>query len=306
MARGGHRPGAGRPSGTGRYGEPTVSRRIPLSLVGEVDALLRAAKPQPITQEPLPPEAVRVPESGQVHLMPKCEAASALQALHEADVTARAVVMDPWYRAKSGQGRSAYLAEMVPLLELAARVGQHLFIWGFPEHVSRLVDHWPSRLQMRGWITWWFKNAASRSKGWRPSQQVCLHLSRRGAPIYPEHFYTEHHQEAAKGNRLEYKMTPFSVIEAPLLSGFIDRSQQTGYPAQKPRKVIEPLLRMTCKPGDIVVDPTCGSGTTGEVAAAMGCRAILSDRRGDALRVTRDRLAKSGFLATAPSSFDGA
>ena len=298
MARGGHRPGAGRPPGSGRYGEPTVSRRIPLSLVGEVDALLRAAKPQPKPRVPLPPEAMCVPEPGQVQLMPRCEASAALNALHEAGVNARVVVLDPWYRDKSGQGRSAYLAEMVPLLQLAALVGQHVYIWGFPEHLARLVDHWPQALVFRGWLTWWFRNAASRAKGWRPSQQACLHLSRRGASLYSEHFYSERHQEAARDNRLVYKMTPYSVLEAPLLSGFIDRSQQTGYPAQKPRKVIEPLLRMVCKPGDIVVDPTCGSGTTGEVAAAMGCRAVLADRRADALRVSRGRLAKSGYLRT--------
>ena len=304
MARGGTRPGAGRPSGTGRYGEPTVSRRIPLSLVGEVDALLSAAKPPVPSRGVVPPDLLHVPKPGKVEVMPRCEASSALQSLHEANVTARVVIMDPWYRAKSGQGRSAYLAEMVPLLELAARVGQHVFVWGFPEHIGRLVDHWPSSMQLRGWITWWFKNAASRSRGWRPSQQACLHLSRRGASMYSEHFYSERHQEAARNNRLEFKMTPYSVLEAPLLSGFIDRTQQTGYPAQKPRKVIEPLLKMTCKPGDIVVDSTCGSGTTGEVAAALGCRAILSDRRGDALRVTRQRLSKAGYLSTPEPSED--
>ena len=122
--------------------------------------------------------------------------------------------------------------------------------------------------------------------------------------MYSEHFFSERHQEAARDNRLEFKMTPYSVLEAPLLSGFIDRAQQTGYPAQKPRKVIEPLLRMACKPGDVVIDPTCGSGTTGEVAAAMGCRAVLSDRRADALRVSRDRFAKGGHLQPSERSGD--
>ncbi len=53
-------------------------------------------------------------------------------------------------------------------------------------------------------------------------------------------------------------MTPYSVFEQPVLSGFIRKSEQTGFRMQKPEAVIEPLLRMTTKPGDLVVDPTCG------------------------------------------------
>lgn len=38
--RGGRREGAGRPKGSGRYGEPTASVRVPLSLVAEVEKLI--------------------------------------------------------------------------------------------------------------------------------------------------------------------------------------------------------------------------------------------------------------------------
>lgn len=39
--RGGKREGAGRPKGTGPYGEPTVPIRVPVSLVERVMELLR-------------------------------------------------------------------------------------------------------------------------------------------------------------------------------------------------------------------------------------------------------------------------
>lgn len=41
MGSGGKRIGAGRPVGTGKYGEPTKAVRVPLSLLTEVYALLR-------------------------------------------------------------------------------------------------------------------------------------------------------------------------------------------------------------------------------------------------------------------------
>lgn len=36
MARGGRRKGAGRPKGTGKYGEPTKAVRLPISMIGQV------------------------------------------------------------------------------------------------------------------------------------------------------------------------------------------------------------------------------------------------------------------------------
>lgn len=111
--------------------------------------------------------------------------------------------------------------------------------------------------------------------------------------VYPENFYSEKHRAFAEANRLEYKMTPFSVLESGLLSGFIKRTEQTGYTAQKPESVIEPLLRMTMRAGDLVVDPTAGSGTTGAVAARLGLRAILADRAPGAHKVMRTRLGDS-------------
>jgi site-specific DNA-methyltransferase (adenine-specific) len=41
--------------------------------------------------------------------------------------------------------------------------------------------------------------------------------------------------------------------------------------------VYEPLYKMTTRPGDLVLDPMAGSGTTGAVAKQLGFRAVLND-----------------------------
>lgn len=299
MPKGGKREGAGRPSGTGRYAESARSIRVPHSLIGPVSEMLsehlrsvatdrRVSAKQDRTKEV--PRIV-LPLPGVASVIGPVDATAMLCALADQKVKAAAVVLDPMYRGKREAGRAAYLSETVPLLEAAARVAPNIFLWGFPESVARLVDHWPSNLKLEAWLTWFFKNVPSRSKSWRPSQQACLHLRRRDGKLYPEHFYSERHRALAKENKLEFKMTPFSVIEQPLLSGFIRKSEQTGFRMQKPEAVIEPLLRMTTQPGDLVIDPTCGSGTTGAVAIRLGCAAILSDRSGYALRIARRRLS---------------
>jgi adenine-specific DNA-methyltransferase len=62
------------------------------------------------------------------------------------------------------------------------------------------------------------------------------------------------------------------------------------YVVQTSRKVIERCLLMTTDPGDLVLDPTCGSGTTAYVAEQWGRRWITCDTSRVALALARTRL----------------
>jgi site-specific DNA-methyltransferase (adenine-specific) len=69
--------------------------------------------------------------------------------------------------------------------------------------------------------------------------------------------------------------------------------ERTGYPTQKPVKLIERIVRASTNPGELVADFFCGSGTTG-VAARRAERAfLLVDENPEAIRITRERLAAS-------------
>jgi site-specific DNA-methyltransferase (adenine-specific) len=46
------------------------------------------------------------------------------------------------------------------------------------------------------------------------------------------------------------------------------------HPTQKPLDILRPLLEHSCPPGGLVVDPTCGSGSTLVEAKRLGMRAI--------------------------------
>ena len=67
------------------------------------------------------------------------------------------------------------------------------------------------------------------------------------------------------------------------------------YVVQTNRKVIERCLVMTTDPGDLVLDPTCGSGTTAYVAEQWGRRWITIDTSRVALTLTRQRLMGARF-----------
>jgi site-specific DNA-methyltransferase (adenine-specific) len=67
--------------------------------------------------------------------------------------------------------------------------------------------------------------------------------------------------------------------------------EKTGYPTQKPLKLLERIVRVHSAVGDWVLDFFAGSGTTGEAAARLGRRFVLIDNHPDAIRIMAQRLA---------------
>ena len=67
------------------------------------------------------------------------------------------------------------------------------------------------------------------------------------------------------------------------------------YVVQTATKVIERCLLMTTDPGDLVFDPTCGSGTTAYVAEQWGRRWITCDTSRVALALARTRLMTARY-----------
>ncbi len=70
--------------------------------------------------------------------------------------------------------------------------------------------------------------------------------------------------------------------------------ERTGYPTQKPVRLLERIVAASSRAGDLVLDPYAGSGTTGVAAARLGRRWLLIDRNPDAVRIAKARLAAEG------------
>ncbi len=70
---------------------------------------------------------------------------------------------------------------------------------------------------------------------------------------------------------------------------------QKKYVVQTSTRVIERCMMMTTDPGDLVLDPTCGSGTTASVAEQWGRRWITIDCSRVAVSIARQRLLTAKF-----------
>ncbi len=76
--------------------------------------------------------------------------------------------------------------------------------------------------------------------------------------------------------------------------------ERTGYPTQKPVGLVERIVRASSRPGDLVADFFCGSGTTGIAAARLGRRYLLVDNNPAAIEIARRRLLDERSREAAP------
>jgi adenine-specific DNA-methyltransferase len=77
--------------------------------------------------------------------------------------------------------------------------------------------------------------------------------------------------------------------------GITSRGDPKIYVVQTATKIVERCLLMTTDPGDLVLDPTCGSGTTSYVAEQWGRRWMTMDTSRVALALARQRLLGARF-----------
>jgi site-specific DNA-methyltransferase (adenine-specific) len=72
------------------------------------------------------------------------------------------------------------------------------------------------------------------------------------------------------------------------------RRETTGYPTQKPLKLLDRIVRACTLPGDHVLDPFCGSGTTLVAAAKLGRTFVGCDTSDLAIETSARRLRADG------------
>ena len=105
-----------------------------------------------------------------------------------------------------------------------------------------------------------------------------------------------------RGTKPQYKRYREDLKGKPVTDVWddIDRinpvgSERLGYPTQKPLALLERILRASTEPGDLVLDPFCGCGTTVEAAEKLGRRWIGIDIARKAVEVIETRFKRANL-----------
>jgi len=213
-------------------------------------------------------------------------------------------------------GQAAVIAECTRVLRpggsLCWQVGNHvtadevlpldLLLFGvFRAHRS---------LRLRNRIVWHFEHGLHCSRRFSGRHEVILWFTKGDAyrfdvdPVRVPQKYPG--KRAWKGPRIgEYTgnpagKNPGDVWIFPNVKA--NHIEKTVHPCQFPVELVERFLLATTQPGDLIVDPYLGVGTTAVAAALHGRRAAGAEVVADYLRIARERiaLAAAGELKTRP------
>jgi len=244
-----------------------------------------------------------------------------------ADGSVDLVVADPPYAiAKAAwdefESLEAYVAWCDRWLAEVARVlAPHgsAYVCGFSENLADVKARSARRFAGCRWLVWYYRNKANLGRDWGRSHESILHLRKADARIdvdairvpynghttkYPARVQAVSSQyggEDARRDRWEPNplgAKPRDVIELPVICNGM--AEKTPHATQKPEALIEKLVLASSAPGQLVVDPFVGSGTTAVVAARLGRSWIAGDGDPRFVGLTRERLAAQAGAAEHP------
>ncbi|MBA3539611.1 MAG: site-specific DNA-methyltransferase [Deltaproteobacteria bacterium] len=197
------------------------------------------------------------------------------------------------------------------LAEVARVLAPHgsAYVCGFSEILADVKARSARRFDGCRWLIWYYRNKANLGRDWGRSHESIVHLRKKGARVdvdavripynghttkYPTRVQSVSSQYGGEGARRDkwepnpLGAKPRDVIEVPVLCN--GTSEKTPHVTQKPEALIEKLVLASSTPGQLVVDPFVGSGTTAVVAARLGRRWLVGDGDARYVGVARDRI----------------
>ena len=130
------------------------------------------------------------------------------------------------------------------------------------------------------------KKYKPEKRGWTTNFDGMMKLIEKGRVIATKSFVNY---------KLYFDDFPFLPVNNLWADTMGTAEQDKRYVVQTTKKVLERCILMTTDPGDLVLDPTCGSGTTAYVAEQWGRRWITIDTSRIALNIAKTRFMTATF-----------
>jgi adenine-specific DNA-methyltransferase len=179
-------------------------------------------------------------------------------------------------------------------LSSAERAGSETLALGArPYRLDNLQSQSVGRKKGLGAASWFPVELDGRE--WLPSERSRWKTNEEGM----ERLKRAHRLQATKGGLYYVRyfddfpaMSYADVWDDTVIAGF---TSDKRYVVETSTKVVQRCLLMTTSPGDLVLDPTCGSGTTAYVAEQWGRRWITADTSRVPLALARQRIITATF-----------
>jgi len=165
-------------------------------------------------------------------------------------------------------------------------------------------------LKLRNRIVWTFGHGLHAKRRLSGRYEVVLWFTKSDDYIFhldairvPQKYPNKRHFKGRKKGQLSghpLGKNPGDVWEIPNVKA--NHVEKTSHPAQFPVELVERLVLALTNPGDWVLDPFIGSGTTAIASLMHGRRAVGADIVPDYLAIARERLrmGEAGQLRVRP------
>jgi len=214
------------------------------------------------------------------------------------DASVDLVFADPPYNINRAEwdnfeSQEAYIQWSLVWIAEASRVLKpegSLYVCGFSEILSDLRHPASKYFASTRWLVWHYRNKANLGSDWGRSHESIIHFRKsRSTRInvddvripygahtlrYPSHPQADTSQYGGGRPRAQtwtpnpLGAKPKDVIEVPTLTNGM--AERTEHPTQKPEELIRKFVLASSNPGDLILDPFSGSGTTAVVAEQLG------------------------------------
>ncbi|MDY7232679.1 site-specific DNA-methyltransferase [Hyalangium rubrum] len=171
--------------------------------------------------------------------------------------------------------------------------------WKKGHYLKVLLDEIFGESRFRNEIIWWYYNKMQGNISRFPSNHENIFLYSAGDTFTFNAQYLEREEGTARLLKRVWDSKRGKLVNAKDANGNViyietderrlddvwrlsmlqpaDRTQNLGYPTQKPETLLALMIEATSKPGDLVMDCFAGSGTTLAVAEKLGRRWIGVD-----------------------------
>jgi DNA modification methylase len=207
------------------------------------------------------------------------DAVEGLNACPPADL----VFADPPYDAKAD-----FHERWIDAAARVLRPGGSLYVccdWRFSGLVQSLLSR---LLKVRNRITWRREKGRGAARNWKQNMEDVWFATKGDAytfnvvkwrkPVVAPYREKGRPKDWTEDERGRFRMTSPSNLWNDLCVPFWSMPENTEHPYQKPEKLLQRVIEASSRPGDLVVDPFLGSGTTAVVAARLGRRWIGFER----------------------------
>jgi site-specific DNA-methyltransferase (adenine-specific) len=177
----------------------------------------------------------------------------------------------------------------------ALKPGGSLFVLNLPKWAMHHVVTLNRHLDFHRWLVW---DALSDPRGkLMPAHYALLWYTKPGAPpVVNELPPIDAPKYCLRAGCIQKRKAAGDDDKVPVTDIWWDihrikhKRDRDAHPCQLPDKLLDRIIRLASRPGDVVFDPFGGTGTTGLVAKRLGRQFVLTELDPEYVRIATDRL----------------